>query len=136
DICTIQISPQLSRVNVFVDPQEEIESAMLLPAVKGHKYKGEKVTNQVIFPYKTVTEYDIFGTSSKTVGMTENELKNFPLAYKYLQKHKEDLSNRSIHNSLWFHYGRTQGLQTVFQQKLSLSPVIHWKNQSCKAYFV
>lgn len=136
DICNIQTGAQLSGVKIFVNPNVEIESDCLIPAARGNAYKGG-VLDTAIFPYGRVSETDLFGNTVNTSikGLTENEMQQYPLAYDYLLSYYDKLSQRNLgKGSLWFHYGRNQGLEAIFEQKLVLSPVLSKEATQCEAY--
>lgn len=138
DICRIQTGAQLSGVKIFVNPNAEVEQNCLLPAVRGNSYK-DNTFDEVIFPYSRVSEKDLFGNIVHTsiTGLTEEELQQYPLAYEYLLSHYESLSKRNLgKNSLWFHYGRNQGLEATFQEKLVLSPVLKKDATQCEVHII
>ncbi len=70
----------------------------------------KSLKEKVIFPY----DYD---ENNKAVLINEADFsKNFPNAYKYLSKHKEDLNCRDKGNGkypAWYAFGRTQSLETI-----------------------
>ncbi len=70
----------------------------------------KSLKEKVIFPYN----YD---ENNKAVLINEEDFsKNFPNAYKYLSKHKEDLNCRDKGNGkypAWYAFGRTQSLETI-----------------------
>lgn len=138
DICSIQTGAQLSGVKIFVNPDVEIEEAVRVPAVRGNDAQSIK-TEHALFPYKHHHSTDLFGNtvSTSVIGLSEHEMKQYPVAYEYLLSHHEALSKRSLgKGSQWFHYGRNQGLEAVFENKLALSPVIRKNAQQCQAHFV
>lgn len=77
-----------------------------------------KKCERIIFPY-----YYQNGTLKK---YTENEFREtYPMAYKYLLAHKEELLNRKKDDGAkWFEYGRSQALGNLPQSKLLMSTVV------------
>ena len=77
-----------------------------------------KTKDYIIFPYKLC--------EGKYVPMTEDDLRAFPLAHKYLFDHKEELLKRDkgkIDQDRWHLYGRTQGLNSLWGDKLLIPPL-------------
>ncbi|MBC9705788.1 MAG: N-6 DNA methylase [Enterococcus sp.] len=95
-----------------------IENGILRPAVKGSTYKGGEIMGRAIFPYHLDTE--------RYVPMDEEYLKTtFPLAYAYLSFHRSELAQRSMEKkSMWYQYGRSQGLNATDKPKLVFGHVI------------
>lgn len=73
---------------------------------------------KIIFPY----EY----TKSGFKKIEEERFKReYPLAYNYFEKNKDDLESRKKDKSaLWFHFGRSQALSHIYQEKLLMSTII------------
>jgi len=97
-----------------------IEKEILHKIVKGSTYKGnEKEIKYIIFPYKKEL--------SRYIPIPEEELKNrYPRAYKYLLDNKEELLKRDIgKNSIWYEFGRSQGIQTSHNDKIVLSTLVN-----------
>lgn len=92
-----------------------IESQLLLPIVKGGKFNSTVQSKQLLFPYCTV--------NGKIIGLSEDIVRNdYPAAWSYLSSHKSELSNRNIDkNALWFWFGRSQSLDTVYKEKIIIS---------------
>lgn len=95
-----------------------IENGILRPAVKGSTYKGGEIQGRAIFPYLL--------TEGKYAVMEEDYLRSaFPLAYAYLNLHRDELEQRSMDkNTRWYQYGRSQGLNATDKPKLVFGHVI------------
>ena len=96
-----------------------IEKNILRKIVKGSTYKGsEKQIQYIIFPYVKV--------NGKFIPMEEKQLQTqFPMAYKYLLLHKDELLKRNLEkNSVWYGFGRSQGLQNCHKEKIVVSPLL------------
>lgn len=99
---------------------EKIETAILRMIVKGSRYKGQpEDMESILFPY--VWE------KGRYRAYLEAELaQQFPLAYAYLLKNKEELLKRDIDKKAqWFEFGRSQGLQTSHREKIVISPLVN-----------
>ncbi len=99
-----------------------IELDILKNCIKGSTFKGvydEK--DKIIFPYKKI--------SNKYIPIPEDELKyNYPHCYKYFSEKKEELLARDLDkNSIWYEYGRSQGLQSINNEKIILSTLVNDK---------
>ncbi len=111
---TVSLSEEFCIFNGF-----EIEKSILRKIVKGSTYKGlQSEVKNIIFPYKIV--------GSRYVAMKESEIKeNYPMAYSYLLKNKEELVLRDMDKgSFWYEFGRSQGLQTSDSEKIVLSTLV------------
>ena len=116
----------------------KIEKKILKPIIKGSKLKHseEKIKEYILFPYKQI--------NGKHTIISENELKeNYPLAYKYLLTVKSELDKRDngAPNSVsWYAFGRSQGLDTSFGEKIIFSPMndkpnfVYYPNPECTFY--
>jgi len=99
----------------------KLERSILKPIIKGSKLKHseEKIKEYILFPYKQI--------NGKHTIIPEEELrKNYPLAYNYLLFVKPELDKRDngIPNSVsWYAFGRSQGLDTSFGEKIIFSPM-------------
>ena len=98
------------------------------PIIKGSKLKhsNETIKEYVLFPYKK--------NNGKHQIIPENELKSlFPLAYSYLLSVKTELDKRDNgkpNSVAWYAFGRSQGLDTSFGEKIIFSPM------NCKPNFI
>ena len=99
-----------------------IEKEMVKPCIKVSIIKNAAdviaSNDYIIFPYKK--------QDGKYIPMIEEELKEFPLAYDYLLKRKEALLKRDkgkIDLKRWFLFGRTQGLNSLWGEKLLIPPL-------------
>lgn len=114
---------QFSKENVSVESSYgkgrfEIEKGLLMPAVKASRIKPDwdgGPDSIMIWPYRDTDQ----GT---TVVLTESELATeFPLGYKYLVAHKDELLKRDLGKPNpfgWFAFSRQQHLTKVRQPKL------------------
>ena len=99
-----------------------LEKAILKKIIKGTKYKGEiNDVEYILFPY--------YLKGKRYEPIPEIELENrFPLAYKYLKLNKEELQKRDIDKgALWYEFGRSQGVQTMHNEKIVLSTLMNSK---------
>jgi hypothetical protein len=105
---------------------------------KGSKLKNseQKITEFVLFPYRQI--------NGKHTIIPEKELEEqFPLAYNYLLSVKPELDKRDngTPNSVaWYAFGRSQGLDTSFGEKIIFSPMndkpnfVPYDNPDCTFY--
>ena len=104
----------------------KLEKAILKPIIKGSKLKSsnDEIKEYVLFPYNK--------DNGKTTIISENELKDkFPLAYNYLLSVKQELDKRDNGTSnpvAWYAFGRSQGLDTSFGEKIIFSPMNYKPN--------
>lgn len=99
-----------------------IEKKILYKIVKGSTYKGkEEEIKFVLFPYKK--------QDKRFIPIPEEELKkDYPNAYKYLLENKEELLKRDIDKGAsWYEFGRSQGVQTSYNEKIVLSTLVNHK---------
>ncbi len=95
-----------------------VEKNILKPILKASRPKQWNDKKQyIIFPYHLIqNKYSI---------LSENEMKeNFPLAYQYFIRFKDILLQRDkgkINPVGWYAFGRHQGLQTSFGEKILFS---------------
>jgi adenine-specific DNA-methyltransferase len=97
-----------------------VEKKILYKIVKGSTYKGkEKEIKSVLFPYKK--------QDNRFIPIPEEELKqNYPNSYKYLLENKEELLKRDIDKGAsWYEFGRSQGVQTSYNEKIVLSTLVN-----------
>lgn len=129
DLSNIQNGVATLRDKAFLGAPVDAEQAITLPVVKASTYKGEILTNRIIFPY--VADGD------KVRGLSEEELIQHTKAHAYLLTHKEDLETRdSDKSALWFHYGRSQGIGNMLKEKLVFSHVVHPDQKNIKAFIL
>ena len=98
----------------------EVESELLKKAVKGSRYHGNE-TYWILFPYKYITEND------SVVVIEEEEMKEkYPLAYKYLTIHKDELMKRDMDSGAktWYQFARSQGLKNCLKKKIVIGRFI------------
>ena len=99
---------------IFIADSFDLEPECLRPIIKAST--GEQ--KWCIFPPKT-----------------EEELKQYPKTYQYLLNNKELLQNRSIKGkTLWFEFGRTQGLKNINNEKIVISTTM--SSEGLKLYRV
>ncbi|MCK4789697.1 MAG: hypothetical protein KAV87_38510, partial [Desulfobacteraceae bacterium] len=101
-------------VNCSRDDQEyEIEAAILKPQIKGGDMKRfliRETPRRVLFPY----------SNGKLIPATKLR-RDFPLAWKYLNTHKDYLKSREsgkMKGPKWYAYTRSQALDVMWQQKI------------------
>jgi predicted RNA methylase len=116
----------------------KIERGILKPIVKGSKLKhsGEDIKEYILFPYERV--------NGKNTIIKEEELKEkYPFAYDYLLSVKPELDKRdngTPNPVAWYAFGRSQGLDTSFGEKIIFSPMndkpnfIYYANPDCTFY--
>ncbi len=99
---------------------ELLERSILKIVIKGSKFKGKIDENeQILFPYELENNrYRI---------IAEEELQEkYPYTYQYLLKHKEELEKRNLDKgALWYEFGRSQGVQSIHQEKIVLSTLVN-----------
>ena len=99
-----------------------IEKGLLKKIVKGSRYKGnEEDIAWVLFPYQL--------KSNRYVAITEEELaEKYPKTYQYLLDNKKNLEERDLDKGvMWYEFGRSQGIQTIHQEKIILSTLVNGK---------
>lgn len=90
----------------------EFESKYIIPIVKASRGKWSKV----FYPY-----------DDKANLIEEKDLKKDSILYNYLLDKKETLLKRSIEpgsKSNWFAFGRTQGINDTYKEKISINSLI------------
>ncbi len=99
-----------------------VEKSILKTVVKGSRFKGEIDNSQkILFPYQF---------ENKRYKVIEEEIlkQNYPNAYKYLLKNKSELEKRDLDkNALWYEFGRSQGVQSIHNEKIILSTLVNGK---------
>lgn len=122
---------------VYLDnPKEKdgipIESSILHRCVKASKFSGNFNGEYIIFPYEKSMKVAL--SSLKNVRYENNYqiikeeklIKSFPLCYDYLEKHYEELISRDNEKgSLWYQYGRSQGLLNSCFKKIVFKHIIN-----------
>ena len=155
EICNIHVGITTLCDSAYIFPIEEIDSAyvyahtkfrgrvkleknILKPIIKGSKLKhsNEKIKEYILFPYYKIRE--------KHQIIPEDELKaKFPLAYEYLLSVKSELDKRDAgkpNSVAWYAFGRSQGLDTSFGEKIIFSPMnyrpnfVLYENPDCTFY--
>ncbi len=116
----------------------KFEKEILKPIIKVSTLKNsdEPIKEYVLFPYKKV--------NGKHTIIPENKLKEkYPLAYQYLLSVKDYLDKRDngrLNKVAWHAFGRSQGLDTSFGNKILFSPMnkkpnfIYHKNEEATFY--
>jgi methylase of polypeptide subunit release factors len=116
----------------------KIEKAILKPLIKGSKLidAQQEVKVFILFPYNRL--------DGNAVMIQEQELKEkYPHAYKYLLSVKVELDKRdngTPNPVAWYAFGRSQGLDTSFGEKIIFSPMndkpnfVYYKNPDCTFY--
>jgi methylase of polypeptide subunit release factors len=155
DICNIHVGITTLCDSAFIFPVEalddsfvwantkfrgrvKIEKSILKPIVKGSrlKHSSDNIREYILFPYQR--------TNGKHTIIPEDELKvKYPFAYDYLSSVKPELDKRDngTPNSVaWYAFGRSQGLDTSFGEKIIFSPMndkpnfIYYANPDCTFY--
>ncbi|MFM2266817.1 MAG: hypothetical protein RL757_258 [Bacteroidota bacterium] len=100
--------------------QSLIEKKILKQIVKGSRFKGEINPNeQILFPYEL--ENNRYKVISE-----EMLANNYPYAYNYLLENKEELESRDMDKgAVWYEFGRSQGVQTIHNEKIVLSTLMN-----------
>lgn len=100
----------------------KVEKSLFKKIVKGSTYKGnpEEIA-YVLFPYEKIRD--------RYRSISENILiEKYPFTYEYLKANKEELIKRDMDKgSQWFEFGRSQGIQTIHQEKIILSTLVNNK---------
>lgn len=115
----------------------KVENNILKPIIKPSKYNGISTDRYIIFPY-------IKNDDNKYIEMSETYLlSNFEETYKYLFSKIDILKNRDsgkVMKYSWYAFGRTQGLDTTFGEKIVFSSInktpnfIHCKDVDTTLY--
>jgi adenine-specific DNA-methyltransferase len=118
------------RNKLFINPVTDVEKGLLRPVVKASAYKGQPVTDVIIFPYH------MDPVTSACLPMNEDYIKNtFPIGYAHLLSHKEELLTRDLDkNAAWHQYGRSQGLNNMNKKKLVMAHVLSSKAKTVKVH--
>lgn len=94
-----------------------LEKDIIRPAASPRAL-SRNIQEFIVFPYEYVDE------KVKRLEM-EDMINRYPYALKYLEQFKDKLDLRdSDKNSKWFHYGRTQALDKLNQEKLLMSFIV------------
>jgi tRNA1(Val) A37 N6-methylase TrmN6 len=106
----------------------KIEKAVLKPIIKASTFKkGDAITDYILFPYKLETTEENGQVVNKHVIMPEKELAgNYPEAFAYLLTIKNELDKRDNGKPnavAWYAFGRSQGLDNSFGEKVIFSPM-------------
>ncbi len=99
-----------------------LESGVLKPIVKASRMKSgdEAISEYILFPYKK-EEFD-----KHTIIPESEMIRRYPLAYKYLLSLRSTLDKRDngkVNKVAWYAFGRAQGLDTSFGEKIIFSPM-------------
>jgi adenine-specific DNA-methyltransferase len=118
------------RNKLFINPMTDVEEGLLRPVVKASAYKGQTVTDKIIFPYH------MDAVTSICTPMNEEWIKeNFPVGYAHLLSNKEELLTRDLDkNAAWHQYGRSQGLNNMYRRKLVMNHVLSSKAKTLKVH--
>jgi methylase of polypeptide subunit release factors len=104
----------------------KLEKGLLRPIIKGSKLKssGDEIKEFVLFPYNRI--------NGKATIISEKELEEkYPLTYNYLLSVKTELDKRDNGTPnlvAWYAFGRSQGLDTSFGEKIIFSPMNYRPN--------
>lgn len=105
---------------LFSFPTEECD--VIYPVVKASRYDGGKITDKIIYPY--------ICNNHKWIPISEELFKStHPNVYAHLYANSVALKNRSCDKRAvtWYEYGRSQGIQTIHNEKLVISPIFKEK---------
>jgi len=114
--------------NTKLKGRVKMEKAVLKPIIKASTFKkGDAITECILFPYKIETVEEKGQTVNKNVIIPERELAgNYPEAFAYLLTIKSELDKRDNgkpNSVAWYAFGRSQGLDTSFGEKIIFSPM-------------
>ncbi len=99
---------------------ELVEKTLLKIIIKGSKFKGEiNTNNRILFPYEEI--------NNRYFIIPEDRLKTqYPNTYNYLLKNKTELKKRNMkQGALWYEFGRSQGLQTIHNEKIVVNTFVN-----------
>ena len=118
DVLNVQYGVATLRDKIYTATSANVEAAVLRPVVKASTYKGQPITQQIVFPYRRhndrIEVIDEFMLSNIYFG-----------AHAFFLANEEELLARDRDKgSLWYAYGRSQGLQAIDQPKLTVSHVV------------
>ena len=97
-----------------------VEKNILKKVIKGSRFKGKINENeQILFPYEL--------ENKRYRAISEQKLiANYPYAYKYLLENKEELESRDLDKgAVWYEFGRSQGVQSIHNEKIVLSTLVN-----------
>jgi type I restriction-modification system DNA methylase subunit len=120
---SVEETPNSITFNDQTGALRTIEREILRPClldVKLTSFGKPKANSYIIFPYKIVREQAILYSKSEMS-------KKFPLCWKYLNSHKEKLSQRNMPNRTnenWYQYGRSQSLTKFNGEEKLVWPVL------------
>lgn len=126
-----------ARSKIFPDEKIRLESKIFHPLLKGSeisRYQEPRYKNGIIFPYK------IEEKQAKLITLEEMKL-NYPLAFEYLKRNKNQLQNRSKSDQLnWWLYPYPKNL-SLFERPKILCQVLSTRgnfslDHEGKYYFV
>lgn len=97
-----------------------VEKAILKTVIKGSRFKG-KINEQgkILFPYELENKrYKVISE--------EKLINNYPNAYKYLLENRAELESRDMDKgAVWYEFGRSQGVQSIHNEKIVLSTLVN-----------
>lgn len=97
-----------------------VEKQLLKTVIKGSRFKGKiNESEKIIFPYEEI--------NNRYKVIPEQKLKEkYPYAFEYFFKNKEELEKRDMDKgALWYEFGRSQGVQTIHNEKIVLSTLVN-----------
>jgi tRNA1(Val) A37 N6-methylase TrmN6 len=104
--------------------REEIEPELLQPYVSGENIRRCRIVPShrfLLWPY----QHNVDGAI--TLLKAEELQKNYPKTWAYLQRHKQELSERDLDaNTLWYGYSRTQNLELQGNPKILAREMMPW----------
>lgn len=101
----------------YIVGDHKIEDALVKDAASTKSLNKKKSCDKIIFPYRII--------DGKKVDYTVDEFKNkFPYATAYFEQFEKKLCDRKADkNALWFQYGRSQAIASVYGEKLIIPMV-------------
>lgn len=97
-----------------------VERSILKKVIKGSRFKGKINENeQILFPYELKnTRYKVIPESKL--------MSEYPYTYKYLLEKKQELESRDMDKgATWYEFGRSQGIQSIHNEKIVLSTLVN-----------
>jgi adenine-specific DNA-methyltransferase len=97
-----------------------VEKKILKKIIKGSRFKGIINENdQILFPYQLENKrYKVISE--------QKLIEEYPHAYNYLLKNKKELESRDLDKgTVWYEFGRSQGIQNIHNEKIVLSTLVN-----------
>jgi adenine-specific DNA-methyltransferase len=98
----------------------------LIPVVKSSRYDGSDIHARILFPYHR--------KNGSYVPITLHELQSWAEVYEHIKGYMPSLLKRHVDTDVpWYCYGRSQSIQQIDEEKLSISTIVPPYGQ-CAAY--